>query len=39
MKTHLPGDIPITTPPPEAFVFKINEKRMKEIGFLLEPHD
>jgi putative ABC transport system substrate-binding protein len=34
-----PQDIPITTPPSEAFVFKINEKRMKEIGFLLEPND
>jgi putative ABC transport system substrate-binding protein len=36
----LPRDIPITAPPSEAFVFKINEKRLKEIGFLQEPqHD
>lgn len=36
----LPKDIPITTPPSEAFVFKINEKKMKEIGFLQElKHD
>jgi putative ABC transport system substrate-binding protein len=35
-----PRDIPITTPPPESFIFKINEKRMKEIGFLQElQHD
>lgn len=32
----IPRDIPITTPPAEAFVFKINEKRLKEIGFLQE---
>lgn len=36
----LPRDIPTTTPPSEAFVFKINEKKMREIGFLQEPkHD
>jgi putative ABC transport system substrate-binding protein len=36
----LPKDIPITAPPSEAFVFKIDQKRMKEIGFVLEPdHD
>ncbi len=36
----LPRDIPITTPPSEAFVFKIDEKRMKEIGLLQElKHD
>jgi len=36
----LPKDIPITTPSPESFIFKINEKRMKEIGFLQElKHD
>jgi len=35
-----PRDIPITTPPSESFIFKINEKRMKEIGFLQElQHD
>jgi putative ABC transport system substrate-binding protein len=33
---QLPRDIPTTTPPSEAFVFKINEKKMKEIGFLQE---
>jgi putative ABC transport system substrate-binding protein len=37
---QLPRDIPTTTPPSEAFVFKINEKKMKEIGFLQEQkHD
>lgn len=36
----LPRDIPITAPPSDAFVFKINEKRLKEIGFLEElQHD
>jgi putative ABC transport system substrate-binding protein len=29
----LPRDIPITTPPSEAFVFKINEKKMKELKY------
>ncbi len=31
---RLPRDIPITAAPSEAFVFKINENRLKEIGFL-----
>jgi ABC-type uncharacterized transport system substrate-binding protein len=36
----LPRDIPTTTPPSESFIFKINEKRLKEIGFLQESkHD
>jgi putative ABC transport system substrate-binding protein len=29
----LPRDIPITTPPPEAFVYKVNKQRLKEIGY------
>lgn len=34
-----PRDIPITAPPSEAFVFKIDEKRLKEIGFMEMAHD
>ncbi len=35
----LPTDIPITAPPADAFVFKIDQKKLKEIGFLQEMND